>query len=127
MAHAASDHGHAAHGDAHAAGAHPHVVSMATLIGIFVILMVLTGLTFAATWVNLGYNANLMVAMAIAVIKAALVMLYFMHLRWETPFNSVVAISALLFIAIFIVVCIMDTGQYKGNYSRPGAGIEVAR
>jgi len=130
MTHASTtDHGHGkdlkeGFGGNHGAG-HVHVVPMRLLIGVFVVLMLLTGATFAATWVNLGYNGNLILAMAIAVVKAALVMLYFMHLRWDKPFNAITALSALFFIAIFIIACIQDSGQYKSNYERPGAGYSV--
>lgn len=99
-----------------------HIVSFKLLVGIFAALMVLTFATVAATWVDLGYTNNLILAMVIAVIKAALVMLYFMHLRWDSPFNSLIAIGALLFIAIFIIACITDTDQYKTNYVPPGQG-----
>lgn len=109
-------HGAGAHGGAHG-GAHkgPHIVSFQLLFVIFAILMVLTFATVAATWIDLGYTGNLILAMAIAVVKAALVMLYFMHLRWDTPFNAMLAVGSLLFIAIFIVTCITDTGQYQNN------------
>jgi cytochrome c oxidase subunit 4 len=95
------------------------VVSLQLLFGIFVALMVLTFATVGATWIDLGYQGNLALALAIAVLKAALVMLYFMHLRWDSPFNSIIAIAALLFIAIFIVATITDTDQYKSNLLAP--------
>src|SRR4051812_16581666 len=79
--------------DSHGAG--PHVVSFRLLLTIFATLMVLTFATVAATWVDLGYTGNLVLALVIAVIKAALVMLYFMHLRWDSPFNAMLAIAAL--------------------------------
>ena len=102
--------------------AHPHIVSFKMLFGIFAILMVLTYLTVAATYIDLGYHGNLVLALSIAVIKAALVLLYFMHLRWDNPFNAVCAIAALLFIAIFIVACIQDTNQTLPNTAPPGNG-----
>jgi cytochrome c oxidase subunit 4 len=95
----------------------PHIVSFRLLFTIFAVLMVLTVLTVAATKIDLGYQANLGLALAIAVIKAALVMMYFMHLRWDAPFNTLIAIAALLFIAIFIVATITDTDQYRKNLS----------
>lgn len=107
-------HGHPEkYGTGHGHG--PHVVSFKLLFTIFAILMVLTYATVAATNIDLGYKGNLALCLAIAVLKAALVMLYFMHLRWDSPFNALLAVGALLFIAIFIVTCITDTGQYQAN------------
>jgi cytochrome c oxidase subunit 4 len=99
-----------------------HVVSLKLLLGIGVALLILTYLTVAATYVDLGYKANLALALAIAVVKAALVMLFFMHLLWDNPFNALWAIIALLFIAIFIVAAISDSSQYQTNYAAPGQG-----
>lgn len=99
-----------------------HVVPFKLLLGIGVALLVLTYLTVAATYIDLGYKVNLAVALAIAVVKAALVMLFFMHLRWDNPFNAMWAIGALLFIAIFIVATISDSSQYAANYAPPGPG-----
>jgi cytochrome c oxidase subunit 4 len=98
---------------------HGHVVSLQLLAGVFAILMVLTVLTVAATWVDFGYNINLVIALAIAVVKGALVGLYFMHLRWDNPFNSLAFGLSLLFVAMFIFVGILDTGQYRTNLEPP--------
>ena len=92
---------------------HVHVVSVKLLTIIFIILMVLTAITYAVTAVDLGYQGNLIVAVAIAVIKAFLVCLYFMHLRWDNPFNTICLLTAILFVGLFIVVASLDTGQYK--------------
>lgn len=114
----------AAHAEIHEehGSGHIHVVSLQLLATIGAILMVLTVATVGATYIDLGYHWNLALCLAIAVAKAALVLLYFMHLRWDNAFNAVCAIGALLFIAIFIVACIQDTGQYMTNYHVPGAG-----
>lgn len=92
-----------------------HVVSPLVLIAVFAILMVLTILTVAITSQDFGYNINLMVAIGIAVIKATLVVLYFMHLRWDSIFYSIIVLACLLFVGIFIIFTIIDTGQYHGN------------
>ena len=36
-----------------------------------------------------------------------------MHLRWDKPFNAFVFMSAFLFLALFIGITLMDTGQYQ--------------
>lgn len=124
----ATSHGPAAGSDGHShGGAAHHVVPLRTLFAVFLWLMVLTVVTVGATLFDFGYTMNLVLAMAIAVLKAALVMLYFMHLRWDSPFNAVVAIGSLLFVALFIVVCIIDTEQYAKNYTPPGVGQSAPR
>jgi cytochrome c oxidase subunit 4 len=97
-----------------AAGEHAlgHVVPWQVLVGVFLLLMVLTVATVAATWVDLG-NFNLWIAMGIATVKAAFVALYFMHLRYDHPFNALVFVTALLFLAIFLSLTLTDTLQYR--------------
>ena len=51
-------------------------------------LLILTGLTIGAAFIDLG-SGNVVVALGIASIKASLVALFFMHLRWEKPVNSI--------------------------------------
>jgi cytochrome c oxidase subunit 4 len=101
---------------------HPHIVPPRVLLGVYGVLIVLTVATVAITSVNLG-PLNIWAALGIAVAKAAFVVLYFMHLRYDKPFNAVVLISALLFVAVFIGIAMMDTGEYKVNYQQPGTRI----
>lgn len=115
MAHKHEPVDHTEHPTAHAhddGAIHVHIVPMSLLTGIFIVLMVLTVLTYAVTKIDLGYQMNLLVAIAIAVVKGALVCLYFMHLRWDNPFNSLSLIGALLFVGLFIVIASLDSGQY---------------
>ena len=70
-----------------------HVVPVPLLVGVWATLIFLTVVTVAATKVDLG-SLNLLVAMFIAAVKATLVCLYFMHLRWDRPFHTIVFVSA---------------------------------
>jgi cytochrome c oxidase subunit IV len=101
----------AEHAGAHVGG---HVMSVRVLAAVWGALVGLTVLTVAATWVDLG-RAALLVALAIATVKASLVVLYFMHMRYDRPFNAVVFISALLFVAIFVGITLIDTVAYQPN------------
>jgi len=105
--------------DSHAGAVHPHIVPPSVLLGVYGVLVLLTVLTVAVTGVDLG-PLNIWAALAIAVLKAALVVLYFMHLRYDSPFNAVVFITALLFVAVFISIALMDTSEYKANDDPPG-------
>src|SRR3954447_25495522 len=95
-----------------------HPVPLRLLLIVFAGLMVLTFLTVAATWVNLG-AANIWIALLIAVAKASLVALYFMHLRWDAPFNGIVLIAALFFVALFVGIAVLDAKEYQPNYLPP--------
>ncbi len=89
-----------------------HVMPVPTLLAVFLVLMVLTVLTVMATWVDLG-GWNLAIAMGIATIKASLVALYFMHLRYDHPFNALLFVVALAFLATFIALTLIDTLEYQ--------------
>jgi cytochrome c oxidase subunit IV len=84
-----------------------HVVPLWLLAAVFIALLLLTGLTVAAAQVDLG-NLNLYVALAIATLKASLVVLFFMHLFWDRPFNSMIFIGCLMFVSLFIGVTLTD-------------------
>lgn len=95
-------------------GAHSglgHIVPLKVLAAVFFALLVLTGVTVGAAHVNLG-NLNLYVALSIAGVKATLVVLYFMHLRYDRPFNLVVFLGCLGFVVLFISAVLTDTRAY---------------
>ncbi len=85
-----------------------HILPVRVLLAVFVALLLLTAATVAVTWVDLG-PWNLAAAMAIATLKASLVALYFMHLRYDHPFNALIFVAALGCLALFIVLTLMDT------------------
>lgn len=89
-----------------------HVMPIPVLLGVFALLMLLTVATVSATWIDLG-GANLWIAMGIATVKAAFVALYFMHLRYDHPFNALIFVAALLCLALFISLTMLDTLQYQ--------------
>lgn len=91
-----------------------HVMPVPVLLAVFAALIALTAATVAATWFDLG-SANLFVAMAIAAVKGGLVALYFMHLRFDHPFNAVILLAALLFLVLFLSLTLLDTEQYQGD------------
>jgi cytochrome c oxidase subunit 4 len=67
------------------------------------------------TVVDLGSQTNLLVAMAIATIKAGLVVTYFMHLRWDRPFHTLIFLGSLLFVSLFISMTLLDKSEYEGD------------
>jgi cytochrome c oxidase subunit 4 len=92
-----------------------HIVPPKVYIGIFLSLMVLTAATVGAAYVNLG-AMNIVVALAIATIKATLVVLYFMHARYSPKRTQLVIISAVFWLAIMLALTLSDysTRQREG-------------
>ena len=88
-----------------------HPAPMPLLLGVFGALIILTILT-VLTAGQLPAPFGIWVAMIIATAKAALVMLFFMHMFWDKSFNSLVFLSSFLFVALFIGITLMDTGHY---------------
>lgn len=100
------------HDDEHSHGL-SHVVPIKVLVATGGSLLVLTLVTVLATKIDFGANINLAIAMAIAVFKATLVILFFMHLRYDRLFHSVVFVAALLAAALFVGFTLMDSNQYQ--------------
>ena len=92
-----------------------HVASTKVLLGTGGALMVLTAITVLATKVDFGSSMNLALAMFIAVIKATLVVLFFMHLKYDKLFHTVIFVSAILAAALFVGFTLMDSGQYQSS------------
>lgn len=86
----------------------------ATLLALLVLTVITVGVTWFP-WLDFGPRINLWVALIIATVKASLVALYFMHLRYDKPFNAVVLISALFFVILFIGAALQDSAEYRAN------------
>jgi len=84
-----------------------HIVSRKIYFLIFAILLALTGLTTAVAFVDLG-ALNTVVALAIAVCKGSLVVLFFMHLRYSQGMTRIVIVAALFWLAILLVLAMGD-------------------
>jgi cytochrome c oxidase subunit 4 len=91
----------AAHPEAHAEP-HDHIVPVGTYILVFLALMVGTGGTVAASYLDLGIW-NTPVAMLIAVTKASLVVFFFMHLKYSPKLYWVWVGAAIFFLAQLIL------------------------
>ena len=96
-----------------------HIVSMPVLLAVIAALLVLTVVTVAVAGLNLGPAAGVIVAIGIATLKGTLVVLYFMHLRYESPFYGLVLACALLFVALFIMFALKDTQEYRPDLIPP--------
>jgi cytochrome c oxidase subunit IV len=84
-----------------------HIISRTTYFVIYLILLVLMVLTVATAYMELD-GLHLLVAMVIAVIKAVLILLYFMHLRYSGRAILVYAFLGFAFLMVLLVLSISD-------------------
>ena len=91
-----------------------HPVPLKLLLAVFfalIFLTILTVLTAGLLPKPFGFH----LAMTIATIKGFLVMAFFMHMWWEKLFNIVAFVSSFFFLALFIVLTLLDTGEYQDS------------
>ena len=84
-----------------------HIVSPKLYVTIFLALMALTILTVVAAYFDLG-RANVFIALTIAVTKATLVVLFFMHVRWSSRLTMVFVVAGLFWLLIMVVFTLSD-------------------
>jgi cytochrome c oxidase subunit 4 len=84
-----------------------HVVPKSTYVIIFVWLLVLLVLTVAASKVDLGFW-NAPVALTIAIVKAVLIVLFFMHVRYSSRLVQLFAASGFVWLAIMLSFTMAD-------------------
>jgi len=89
-----------------------HIVPLHVLFGVLATLLVMTYLTVAVSGHDFG-RFNLWVALGIAVFKASLVVLFFMHLKYDKPFNAIVFIVSMALVMLFVAITLTDTRQYE--------------
>jgi len=86
-----------------------HIVSKKVYFVIFGALMILTALTVWVANIDLGSEKlNTVVALAIAVTKAMLVVLYFMHVRYSSRLTWVVVAGGFLWLLIMVGLTLSD-------------------
>ncbi|MFZ0584671.1 MAG: cytochrome C oxidase subunit IV family protein [Candidatus Acidiferrales bacterium] len=97
-----------------------HIVPVKIYLGIFVALLCLTALTTGVAFVDLGAELNTVVALAIAVAKALLVILFFMHVKYSSGLTKIVIVAGFFFLAILVSLTLADE-LTRGWTPNPGA------
>jgi cytochrome c oxidase subunit 4 len=87
--------------------AEPHIVPIRTYFVIFGLLMLGTYLTVQAAFLDLGVF-NTPIALAIAITKATVVVLYFMHVKYSPRLTRIVVMGSLLWLALLLVMTLGD-------------------
>jgi cytochrome c oxidase subunit 4 len=114
-----TSHGHE-HAHADDGAVHVHIASSRFYVGIFVALICLTIATVKVSYYDFG-QANIVIAILIATMKASLVAAFFMHLRHDALFNTLAFLAAFLFLGIFILLTYDDLGvraRYSVGYAQ---------
>ena len=84
-----------------------HVVSKKVYFLVFGSLIALTILTTVVAFIDLG-RMNTVIALAIAVCKMLLVILFFMHVRYSCGLTKIVVAAAFFWLAILIALSLSD-------------------
>jgi cytochrome c oxidase subunit 4 len=87
---------------------HTHVVPPRVYVAIFLALMALTALTTWVAYIDLG-AMNVVIMLAIAGFKASLVVLWFMHLRYESHLTKVTILGSVFWLLVLILISASDT------------------
>jgi cytochrome c oxidase subunit 4 len=84
-----------------------HVVPPRVYFAVFAALLVLTATTTAVSFVDLG-PWNSVVALGIAFLKATLVVLFFMHVKYSPRLTQIVIAGGLFWLAILLALTLSD-------------------
>jgi|SRR5580698_7970512 cytochrome c oxidase subunit 4 len=84
-----------------------HVVPMSTYVGVFLALLVGTALTTWVAYIDLG-AFNTVVALVIAFIKMTLVILFFMHVKYNKGLTRIVIVAAFFWLGIMMTFMLAD-------------------
>jgi len=89
--------------------AHHHISSAKFLWGVATSLFILTFITVFVTWIHIPEPWNVVVAIGIAVIKALIVVAFFMNLWWDSKFNVLLFVMSIAFFLLLIGITLLDT------------------
>jgi cytochrome c oxidase subunit 4 len=104
-----------------------HISPTSTYYTIFGSLMVLTAMTVAAAFIDLGL-LNFPVALAIAIFKATLVILFFMHVKYSSRLTKLICGGAFFFLLILFGLTLSDylsRGWFVSPRGTAGAGTQI--
>jgi cytochrome c oxidase subunit IV len=95
-----------------------HIVPVRVYVSIFAALISLTLLTVGVAMIDLG-RLNIVAALTIATLKALLVLLYFMHLRYSTRLPWLAVAGGFFWLAVLILLSMSDV-LTRGLLGYPG-------
>lgn len=109
-----------------------HIIEPYVYYRVFAILIVLFIATVAVAFFDLSKMlnwppANIVVAMIIAVAKATVIVLYFMHIKFASRLTQVFAVSAMIWLSLLFIFTFADYFTrgwipQPGSWTTPGGG-----
>jgi len=84
-----------------------HIVPIRTYVAVFLSLIVLTWVTAFVSTLDLG-ALNVIVALAIAIFKASLVLLFFMHVKYGTRLTKTVVMGGIYWLLLLLGIVMVD-------------------
>ncbi len=101
--------------DAHSSD---HIVSIKVYVAVFAALMAMTAFTVWVAFIDLG-TLNAFVALAVAITKATLVVLFFMHARYGSKLTWLVVASGVVLLVLMLAITMSDIVS-RGWLGTPG-------
>jgi len=86
---------------------HNHIVPIKVYLAVFAALIILLAITIGVAFLHLG-PFNVAAALFIAVVKATLVVLFFMHVKYSSRLTWIFAAGGLLWLVIMIILMMSD-------------------
>ena len=93
-----------------------HVTPLSTYFTVFGSLIVLTFVTVGVSELGLPATLSIIVAMAVALVKATLVATWFMHLIHDTKLNIALFLASIWFMSIFFIFTSTSSCMYLVEY-----------
>jgi cytochrome c oxidase subunit 4 len=94
-----------------------HISPKSTYYAVFGTLMILTAITVGVAFIHLG-SLNFPVALGIAIFKATLVILFFMHVKYSSRLTKMIVGLAFFFLAVLLLLTLTDYAS-RGWYASP--------
>ncbi len=95
---------------------HDTAVQAKGYLAIFGALLVLTSVTIGFSYLHLPHSIGIPIGIAIAIAKAALVVMFFMHLKGEKPMVMwPLALTVFLFVGLFVSVLLSEGDHLFGT------------
>ena len=82
-------------------------------MAVFGWLVFFTVLEVMAILQEFSFGATMFILFSIAFVKVWFIASFFMHLRWDRPYNAIILVGSLLFLGIFLGFALLDTGEYN--------------
>ena len=105
------------------------VHSITLYLTIYVILMALLILTIAVAFIDIGRHPNNLIAIGIACVKGVLIVLFFMHIKYERWITWFFAAAGALWLCIMITLTMSDylTRNHPAHSSPKGEPVFISR